>query len=172
MRKVIYYIPQQSFIFNGTIKENLLFGNTEATLDDAINACKLTGINKFIELLSNKYETNIGNEGVNLSGGQKQKLAIARGIIRNPKILLLDEITSDLDSESELQIMSILRNLSNKFTIVTIAHRISTVLSCSNIIVMDRGKIIDQGIHEELINRCNVYINLYKRQLNNIKTKS
>lgn len=171
LRTQICYIPQQPFIFQGTINDNLSIDNN-LTIEDKINVCKLVGIHSFIEKLPHKYDMIIGKNGIKLSGGQKQKLAIARGILRNPKIMILDEITSDLDSKSELEIMDLLNRLSEKFTIITVAHRISSILSCPNIIVMKEGKIASQGTHNELISNCKPYIDLYKSQLENIKEKS
>lgn len=171
LRKQICYIPQQPFIFQTTISDNLSIYNNDLAREEKIKACKLVGIHSFIEKLPHGYDTLIGKEGIILSGGQRQKLAIARGILRNPKIMILDEITSDLDSNSELEIMSLLNKLSKKLTIVTVAHRISAILTCPNIIVMNEGQIVSQGTHQELISNCEIYIDLYRNQLNEIKEK-
>ncbi len=136
-----------------------------------IEACKLVGLHSFIDTLPDKYNTILGKDGVILSGGQKQKLAIARAILRNPKIMILDEITSDLDSKSEVEIMSLLNQLKRKYTIITVAHRISSILYCPNIIVMDNGEIVGMGDHEKLITECDSYIDLYRNQLNKISEK-
>ena len=128
-------------------------------------------MHSFIDTLPDKYNTILGKDGVILSGGQKQKLAIARAILRNPKIMILDEITSDLDSKSEVEIMSLLNQLKRKYTIITVAHRISSILYCSNIIVMDNGEIVGMGDHEKLITECDSYIDLYRNQLNKISEK-
>ncbi len=128
-------------------------------------------MHSFIDTLPDKYNTILGKDGVILSGGQKQKLAIARAILRNPKIMILDEITSDLDSKSEVEIMSLLNQLKRKYTIITVAHRISSILYCPNIIVMDNGEIVGMGDHEKLITECDSYIDLYRNQLNKISEK-
>ncbi|MBE6075753.1 MAG: ABC transporter ATP-binding protein [Clostridium lundense] len=171
LRKKISYIPQQPHIFQGTIDFNLSLSNENLSESYKIEACKLVGLHSFIDTLPDKYNTILGKDGVILSGGQKQKLAIARSILRNPKIMILDEITSDLDSKSEVEIMSLLNQLKRKYTIITVAHRISSILYCSNIIVMDNGEIVGMGDHEKLITECDSYIDLYRNQLNKISEK-
>ncbi|NFF79389.1 ABC transporter ATP-binding protein [Clostridium sporogenes] len=171
LRKKISYIPQQPHIFQGTIDFNLSLSNENLSESYKIEACKLVGLHSFIDTLPNKYNTILGKDGVILSGGQKQKLAIARAILRNPKIMILDEITSDLDSKSEVEIMSLLNQLKRKYTIITVAHRISSILYCPNIIVMDNGEIVGMGDHEKLITECDSYIDLYRNQLNKISEK-
>ncbi|KIS24994.1 hypothetical protein N495_10390 [Clostridium botulinum B2 450] len=171
LRKKISYIPQQPHIFQGTIDFNLSLSNENLSESYKIEACKLVGLHSFIDTLPDKYNTILGKDGVILSGGQKQKLAIARAILRNPKIMILDEITSDLDSKSEVEIMSLLNQLKRKYTIITVAHRISSILYCSNIIVMDNGEIVGMGDHEKLITECDSYIDLYRNQLNKISEK-
>lgn len=169
LRKNICYVPQQPFIFSDTIENNLAF-DSKISLESKINVCKLVGLHSFINKLPNKYNSIIGKEGIKLSGGQKQKLSIARGILKNPRIMILDEITSDLDSKSELEIMELLNYLSKKFTIITVAHRINSIITCPNIIVMKNGKIIGQGNHNTLIKNCSEYINLYEKQLKSISS--
>ncbi|EDU36758.1 ABC transporter ATP-binding protein [Clostridium botulinum] len=171
LRKKISYIPQQPHIFQGTIDFNLSLSNENLSESYKIEACKLVGLHSFIDTLPDKYNTILGKDGVILSGGQKQKLAIARAILRNPKIMILDEITSDLDSKSEVEIMSLLNQLKRKYTIITVAHRISSILYCPNIIVMDNGEIVGMGDHEKLITECDSYIDLYRNQLNKISEK-
>ncbi|MBO0584862.1 ABC transporter ATP-binding protein [Clostridium botulinum] len=171
LRKKISYIPQQPHIFQGTIDFNLSLSNENLLESYKIEACKLVGLHSFIDTLPDKYNTILGKDGVILSGGQKQKLAIARAILRNPKIMILDEITSDLDSKSEVEIMSLLNQLKRKYTIITVAHRISSILYCPNIIVMDNGEIVGMGDHEKLITECDSYIDLYRNQLNKISEK-
>lgn len=172
LRRNIAYVRQQPYIFEGTVEENLLITNSKKTLEDVKEACRLVEIDNLIESLPDGYKTKIGTEGVELSGGERQKLAIARGILQEPKIMLLDEITSDLDSDAELKISALLKELSEKFTVIMVAHRISTVLECPNIIVMDSGKVVAQGNHEQLIKNCEVYKKLYKEQIKRIKVKS
>lgn len=172
LRTKICYIPQQPFIFQGTIKENLSLFKDDISLEVEKKACNITGLQEFIETLPDEYDTFIGKGGINLSGGQRQKLAIARGILRHPKIMILDEITSDLDSKAETEIMNLLNKLSKTITIITVAHRINSIVSCPNIIVMKDGEIIKQGSHQELINNCDTYIDLYKDELDNIHEKT
>lgn len=170
LREKVVYVPQQVAFFQGSIIDNLSLYNEKINLEEIMDVCKMVGIHNFIETLTEKYNTSIGKGGVNLSGGQLQKLAIVRAILRNPEIMILDEITSDLDSKSEFEIMQLLNELSEKFTIITVAHRINSILACPNIIVMSNGTIISQGKHDELISNCNIYIELYNNQLKNIKS--
>ena len=170
LREKVVYVPQQIAFFQGSIIDNLSLYNEKINLEEIMDVCKMVGIHNFIETLTEKYNTSIGKGGVNLSGGQLQKLAIVRAILRNPEIMILDEVTSDLDSRSEFEIMQLLNELSEKFTMITVAHRINSILACPNIIVMSNGTVISQGKHDELISNCNIYRELYNNQLKNIKS--
>lgn len=163
LRNSIAYIQQEPFLFNSSIKDNLLLVDPWGTLDQIVNACKLANIDQFIQTLPQKYDTIIGEGGIRLSGGQKQMLSIARAILKKSKILLLDEITSDLDGESEFYIMRSIHELAKNHTVIMIAHRLSSIIDFPKIFVFNEGIIEDDGNHEELINRCETYKRLFSR---------
>lgn len=165
LRDKIAYISQDIFLFSGTIRENLMLGNEEATLDEIIEACRLSKANEFIERMPLRYETLLEENGANLSGGQKQRLAIARALLKKPDILIMDEATSNLDSITEKAIEKTINELSNNITTIIIAHRLSTIMRCDRIYVMENGEIIEQGSHTELMNDKKNYYNLWKEQL-------
>ncbi len=165
LRNRIAYISQDIFLFSGTIRENLELGNEDATLEDIIEACKLSKADEFINKLPLRYETMLEENGANLSGGQKQRLAIARALLKKPDILIMDEATSNLDSITEKAIEKTINNLSKNITTIIIAHRLSTIMRCDKIFVMEQGKFIEQGTHQELIEQKGRYYNLWKDQL-------
>ena len=142
-----------------------MLGNEDATLDEIIEACKLSKANEFIEKMPLRYETLLEENGANLSGGQKQRLAIARALLKKPDILIMDEATSNLDSITEKAIEKTINELSNNITTIIIAHRLSTIMRCDRIYVMENGEIIEQGSHTELMNDKKNYYNLWKEQL-------
>ena len=160
-------VPQEVELFNTTIKKNIAYSNPKATDDEIIKAAKIANINNFIEKLPKKYETIVGEKGLKLSGGQRQRIGIARAIVVKPAILVFDEATSSLDSISEKQIQKALKTISGKYTIIIIAHRLSTIKNADKIIVVENGKIIEQGNHKTLIKKQNgFYKKLYKMQSN------
>ena len=165
LRNRIAYISQDIFLFSGTIRENLELGNEDATLEDIIEACKLSKADEFINKLPLRYETMLEENGANLSGGQKQRLAIARALLKKPDILIMDEATSNLDSITEKVIEKTINNLSKDITTIIIAHRLSTIMRCDKIFVMEQGKFIEQGTHNQLIQKKGRYYNLWKDQL-------
>lgn len=165
LRNRIAYISQDIFLFSGTIRENLELGNEDATLEDIIEACKLSKADEFINKLPLRYETMLEENGANLSGGQKQRLAIARALLKKPDILIMDEATSNLDSITEKAIEKTINNLSKNITTIIIAHRLSTIMRCDKIFVMEQGRFIEQGTHHELIEKRGRYYNLWKDQL-------
>ncbi len=167
LRDKIGIVPQDVFIFNNSVNYNIIYGKSNVGEDDVINAAKTANIHELISSLPAKYDTSLGNRGVKLSGGQKQRLAIARAIIRNPELLILDEATSSLDSKTERLVQDAINKVSKNCTIVAIAHRLSTVLNADKIIVLEEGKIIGQGKHEDLMKNCEGYISLYKEQFKN-----
>ena len=165
LRNRIAYISQDIFLFSGTIRENLELGNEDATLEDIIEACRLSKADEFINKLPLRYETMLEENGANLSGGQKQRLAIARALLKKPDILIMDEATSNLDSITEKAIEKTINNLSKNITTIIIAHRLSTIMRCDKIFVMEQGKFIEQGTHQELIEQKGRYYNLWKDQI-------
>jgi len=167
LRKEISLVSQDVILFDDTIKSNVLYGNTLASDEEIIKACKFAAAQDFVEKLPNKYETIIGENGIKLSGGQKQRLSIARAILKNSSIILLDEATSSLDSESESIIQEAIENLTKNKTTIIIAHRLSTVMNCDKILVFQDGKIVEEGKHEFLVNNSSTYKKLYEKQIIN-----
>lgn len=165
LRKEVGMIQQDTFLFSASVRDNIAYGTADATDEEIINAAKLAQAHEFISALPQGYDTLIGERGVKLSGGQKQRLAIARMFLRNPKILILDEATSALDNETERQIQHAMQKLSENRTTITIAHRLATVCNSDRIIVLEHGKIVEEGSHENLIARHGVYYNL---SMNNV----
>ena len=151
-RMLLGYIPQQPFLFNTSIRENLLWANNDARNSDVEYACRLANAEEFILNLDNKYDALVGEKGVKLSGGEAQRICLARALIKRPKVLILDEATSSLDSHSELLIKESIDNLAGETTIICIAHRLSTIQSADRIYHLEAGKIIEQGTFKELIN--------------------
>lgn len=164
LRKHIAVVPQDPFLFNTTILENLRMGDPSSDREQIEKAAKQAFAHEFIEQLPDKYETLVGERGVLLSGGQKQRLAVARAFLRNAPILILDEATSSLDSESEEKIQKALRHLMQNKTVFIIAHRFSTIRDANTILVFEQGKIIATGSHETLYQECALYKTLYDRQ--------
>lgn len=165
-RKNFAYVPQEVVLFGGSIYENILYGNPDATKEEVIDAATKANAINFINEFPEKFETLVGDRGMKLSGGQKQRIAIARAIIRNPKILILDEATSALDSESEFEVQKALAELMKNRTSIVIAHRLSTIRYADNILVIRSGKIIENGNHNELMTIENgIYKNMIERQI-------
>ena len=164
LRDNMSIITQSPYIFNFTIKENLLLAKSDATMKEIREACKLACIDDYIMKLPKKYNTQIGENGVILSGGQKQRLAIARALLMKTEIILFDEATSALDNETQRDITKAIENLKGEYTILIVAHRLSTVIDCDRIFVVDDGKIIDVGTHDELMKKSDFYRNLYENE--------
>ncbi len=167
LRKEISIVSQDVILFDDTIRSNILYGNASASNDEIINACKFAAAQDFVEKLPSKYETIIGENGIKLSGGQKRRLSIARAILKDSPIILLDEATSSLDSESEAVIQKAIENLTKNKTTIIIAHRLSTIMNCDKILVFDSGQIVDEGSHEFLVKNSSIYKNLYEKQIIN-----
>lgn len=165
LRDKIAYISQNTFLFSGTIKENLLFGQEDINFEQVIEACKRAKIHDFINEQPLRYDTLIEEGGSNLSGGQKQRMAIARALLRKPEIIIMDEATSSLDSITEKAIEKTMYEFSKGVTTIMIAHRLSTIMGCDKIYVMDKGKLIEGGSHKELIEEKGRYYNLWKEQM-------
>ncbi|MCK4520410.1 ABC transporter ATP-binding protein [Candidatus Parcubacteria bacterium] len=164
LRSIIAYVPQEIILFNDTVKNNILYGKPNATDKEIIEATKAANAHGFIETFPKKYDQIVGERGIKLSTGQKQRLAIARAIIRDPKILILDEATSSLDMESERLVQGALEKLIKNRTTFIIAHRLSTVRNADKILVLEKGKIIEQGTHKELIRKKGAYFKFYSLQ--------
>ncbi|WP_291651125.1 ABC transporter ATP-binding protein [Clostridium sp.] len=164
LRSQIGIVMQEPYLFNDTIEANLRYGREDATDEEIIEACKSAYIHDFIMSLPEKYNTIVGNRGIKLSGGEKQRISIARVILKNPKILILDEATSSLDSVSEMYIQKALVPLLKGRASIVIAHRLSTILSADNILVFEDGKIVQNGKHENLLEEGGLYKKLYDTQ--------
>lgn len=165
LRRNIGIVQQDVFLFNGTVKENILYGRLDATDEEVIEAAKRANIHEYVMQMPNGYDTEIGERGVRLSGGQKQRLSIARVFLKNPSILILDEATSALDNTTELLIQNALDALCEGRTTIVVAHRLSTVKNADEIAVINRGKIIEKGTHDELLQIDEgVYRELYEQQ--------
>ena len=168
LRSNIGVVTQETYLFNGTIKENLLYAKEDATMEELIEACKNASIHDFIVNQPDGYDTVVGNRGLKLSGGEKQRLSIARVILKDPKILILDEATSALDSISETAIQDALEMLMKGRTSIVIAHRLSTILKADSILVVKDGVIAEQGSHESLLALGGVYKELYETQFRKV----
>ena len=162
--KHISIVTQESILFNDTIKNNLLIGNENSSEEELLESSKNANAHEFIISQENQYETLIGDQGNKLSGGQKQRLTIARAMLKSPSILILDEATSSLDSESEKKVQDAINKLMLNKTSLVIAHKFSTIKKCNKILVLDKGKIIDEGSHDELIEKSAIYKNMYELQ--------
>ena len=165
LRSEISLVSQETTLFDDTIKNNIKYANDDATDKEVYEVAKLSYCEDFIDNLPNKYETLIGENGIRLSGGEKQRLSIARAMMKKSSIILLDEATSSLDSETESKIQTALKILTKDKTTIVIAHRLSTILNSNNIYVIDSGKIIDHGKHEKLMINSKLYKNFYEKQI-------
>ena len=167
LRKEISIVDQNTTLFDDTVFNNIKYAKPSASDQEVFNASKISMSTDFIEQLENKFETLIGENGVKLSGGEKQRISIARALLKDSKIILLDEATSSLDSETEEKIQKAIEELTKNKTTVVIAHRLSTILNSENIYVIDKGKVEAYGKHKELLKDCSLYKNLYERQIKN-----
>ena len=165
LRKNISMVSQDIILFDDTVRANIAYANQSATQEEIKKACDFAAASEFIEKLPQSYETIIGENGIRLSGGQKQRISIARAVLKNSPIILLDEATSSLDSESEEKVQNAIMNLTKNRTTLVIAHRLSTIIRAEKIIVLNQGKIVDEGTHNELLGQSKIYKNLYSKQL-------
>jgi ATP-binding cassette subfamily B (MDR/TAP) protein 8 len=164
LRRQIGLVGQEPVLFQGTIGENVRYGNTTATQEQVVEACKVAHCHEFITKFPDQYETTVGERGVQLSGGQKQRIAIARALLKNPKILILDEATSALDAESEMLVQEAMQALMKNRTVLIIAHRLSTIKHSDCIFVVQSGKIVEKGTHKDLMAENGIYSKLIKQQ--------
>ena len=161
----IALVPQETLLFGGTVKENILYGKLDATEKELEEAAQKANAHDFIMNLEKGYETIVGEKGTKLSGGERQRIAIARAILKDPKILVLDEATSSLDNLSEALIQDAIEKLMKNRTTFIVAHRLSTIHKADQIIVLEKGRIVETGQHEELMDNKNLYYNLYKLKM-------
>jgi ATP-binding cassette subfamily B protein len=162
-------VTQETYLFHDTIAANLRYAKPDATLDELIEAASAANIHDMIDKLPERYETLVGERGYRLSGGEKQRMAIARVLLKDPKVLILDEATSHLDSRSEALIQDALELLLEGRTSIVIAHRLSTVRKADQILVIDEGRIVERGNHAELMDAGGLYAELYETQFESVK---
>ncbi len=164
LRRQIAIVTQQTILFNDTVRNNIAYGDIERTEEDIINAARAANAHNFIMQLPKQYDTNIGELGTKLSGGEKQRISIARALLKNAPILILDEATSSLDTEAEIEVQEALDNLMKGRTTLVIAHRLSTIRNADRIIALVNGEIVEEGSHEQLIAKQGEYFRLYNLQ--------
>jgi ATP-binding cassette subfamily B protein/subfamily B ATP-binding cassette protein MsbA len=170
-RSKIGVVTQDIFIFNDTIEANILFGSLEASKEEVIDAAKAAGAHQFIQNLPEGYHTAVGERGYRLSGGERQRIALARALIRKPCLLILDEATSSLDTHSEKIIQETLHHLKHRVSMLIVAHRLSTIVHADQIYVVEKGKIIESGVHQELVKMQGRYAYLWRLQSEELKLK-
>ena len=164
LRNQVGIVPQETILFNGTVYDNILYGRLDATKEEIVEAAKAANAHDFIMALPDGYNSKLGDRGVNISGGQRQRIAIARAILKDPRILILDEATSALDTESEQLVQDALNRLMEGRTSIIIAHRLSTIKNADRILVLDKGRLAEDGTHEELMEKNGLYAHLYQIQ--------
>jgi subfamily B ATP-binding cassette protein MsbA len=166
LREKIGIVAQETILFNDTVRNNIAYGLQDCPIEKIIEAAIMANAHEFIMQLPNGYDTVIGERGIKLSGGERQRISIARALLKNPPILILDEATSNLDAESEIYIQEAIERLMKNRTVFVIAHRLSTIRNADRIIVIDNGRIVQEGKHEELLKQKGLYQKLYKMQFN------
>jgi ATP-binding cassette subfamily B protein len=168
LRNNLGIVLQDSFLFRGTVRENIACAKRDATFAEITEAAKLAGADEFIERLPRGFDTMLEEDAVNLSGGQRQRLAIARALIVDPRILILDEATSALDAESEAIIRRNLRRIANGRTVIIVSHRLSMLSDAESILVLDRGRVVNVGRHDQLLSQCMIYRGLWNQQMRQV----
>ena len=164
LRNAVSVVLQKNVLFSGTIKENLRWGNPDATDEEIMEACRLAQADEFIQLLPDKYDTYLERGGVNVSGGQKQRLCIARALLKKPKILILDDSTSAVDTKTDALIRKAFREFIPDTTKIIVAQRVASVQEADRILIMDGGRIVAMGTHEELLKSSPIYQEVYESQ--------
>jgi ATP-binding cassette subfamily B protein len=164
LRTHIGVVPQENFLFSGTVRSNIGMAKPDASFADIVRAAQLSGAEEFIERMPRGYDTELQEGGSNLSGGQRQRLALARALLIDPPVLILDEATSALDAESEAIVNANLKRMAQGRTVLSISHRLSMLVECDAIIVLEQGKVYDMGTHEELLHRCDIYKHMWYQQ--------
>ena len=164
LRKNIGIVTQDTYLFNGTIRENLLYAKPDATEEELIEACSKANIYDFIQKQDKGFDTEVGNRGLKLSGGEKQRISIARVLLKDPALIIFDEATSALDSISEQKIQEAIDPLVDERTSILIAHRLSTILTADEILVIKDGKVVERGQHKDLVKAGGIYTELYNTQ--------
>ncbi|MHB8726485.1 MAG: peptidase domain-containing ABC transporter [Casimicrobiaceae bacterium] len=172
LRTHIGVVPQENFLFSGSIRENIAMAKPDASFSDVVRAAQLSGAEEFIERLPRGYDTMLEEGATNLSGGQRQRLALARALLIDPPVLILDEATSALDAESEAIVNANLKRMAKGRTVLTISHRLSMLVECDAILVLERGRVYDLGTHEELLQRCDIYKHMWYQQNRHIDPRS
>jgi ATP-binding cassette, subfamily B, bacterial HlyB/CyaB len=172
LRTHIGVVPQENFLFSGSIRENIAMAKPDASFSDVVRAAQLSGAEEFIERLPRGYDTILEEGATNLSGGQRQRLALARALLIDPPVLILDEATSALDAESEAIVNANLKRMAKGRTVLTISHRLSMLVECDAILVLERGRVYDLGTHEELLQRCDIYKHMWYQQNRHVDPRS
>ena len=168
LRKSLGLVLQDSFLFRGTVRDNIACVKRDASFAEVARAARNSGADEFIERLPRGYDTMLEENASNLSGGQKQRLAIARALIADPRILIFDEATSALDSESEMIIRRNLQRMAEGRTVIIVSHRLSMLAEANAILVIDRGRMVSQGSHDQLLSRCTIYRHLWNQQMRQV----
>ncbi|MFQ3320889.1 MAG: ATP-binding cassette subfamily B protein, partial [Natronomonas sp.] len=168
LRQHVGYVGQDTFLFYGTVRENITYGTFGADEEDVVEAAKAAEAHEFITNLPDGYDTMVGERGVKLSGGQRQRVSIARAVLKDPEVLVLDEATSDVDTETEMLIQRSLDRLTEDRTTFAIAHRLSTIKDADTILVLEGGEVVERGAHEELLDEGGLYAHLWGVQAGEI----